>query len=92
MSTCRNQFLDAFQGQLLPIIAIVLLRIVVTVGTWMLGIFGRRTTNKQVRDPDPVATLGRHAHQGLLSGLVHSLIAANLIEGANNAFSLRCAY
>ena len=92
MSMCRNQFLDAFQGQLMPIIAIVLLRIVVTVGTWMLGIFGRRTTNKQVRDSGAVAILVRRARQVLLSGLVPSFIAANDIEGATHAFSLQSAH
>ena len=46
--TCRNMFLDAIKEQFLPIAGIVVLRVIVIIGTWILGFFQRDRTEMQV--------------------------------------------
>ena len=42
-------FLDAFQSQLYPIVAIIVLSFIVGAGTWILRLFGgARKSNKEV--------------------------------------------
>jgi len=45
---CRNQFLDAFGGQLYPIIAIVGLSFFIGIGSWFMRIFGKGKIGKEV--------------------------------------------
>ena len=56
-------FLDAFQGQLYPIIAIIVLSFIVGVGTWVIKLFGGgKKSNKEV----PLVCNGhRLVHSGI---------------------------